>query len=121
VQCFRSFSASKAQGLEGVTIDTNASTEPRYQLLTVNGTVLKVTANPSSPGLRREYGKFSAEINITMFADPGKRPPVFAWEEDTRSGKDVLVYRMDDNLLARTSASLLYGKILSSTEVLKCK
>jgi len=121
VLCWRSFVASTMDPILGVIIDIDYSGQPRFQLLTVDGTVLKVIYYPSSPGSRKEYGKFASEVNRSAIADPAKRPPIFAWEEETKIGKEVYSFRLDDKLLSRTSISKSRQGLTVSTEVLKCK
>ena len=120
VLCFRSFVASTVKQVPGVAIDGEIEAgyrdTPRFQLMTVNGEVLKVITNPSMPAYRNEYGKSRFEINVSMIVDPAKCPPIFAWQMD----KDVYAFRANDGLLSITS-TLHLGGGGTSTEVLKCK
>jgi hypothetical protein len=122
VLCYRIIITNFSEDMYGQIVMGKADDEARYNLFTMGGNTLKIINNPESPGLRQEYGKYPAEINVSPIKDPGKRPPVFSWQEKTNGVLAVFSFEARDKVL---SVVRLYSPIgkragLHTNEVLKC-
>jgi hypothetical protein len=122
VLCYRVIITNFSEDMMGQIVMGKADDHGRFNLFTVGGRALKVINNPEEPGLRQEYGKFPAEINISPIKDPAKRPAVFSWQEKTSVSLVVYSFEATEKVLSIVRMyKPIRNRAVHTNEVLKCK
>jgi hypothetical protein len=120
VLCYRNFVSSFVESGDDQIMEPSYDKEARFRLCTVDGLTLKVIRNPESEWSREEWGHMAPEINISMIADPSKRPPIFGWRENRDSKNEVFMYHAGDKILTLVKMTNLRGSRINSVEVMSC-
>jgi hypothetical protein len=82
-----------------------------------------VVNNPEEPGIRQEYGKFAAEVNVSSIKDPSQRPPVFSWQEAKSYGLTVFSFEAREKVLSIVTMrkASKFMRATHTNEVLTCR
>jgi hypothetical protein len=120
VMCYRNYVTSFEENGNEQIMEPAYHNEARFRLFTVNGLTLKVVRNPQSDAFRDEWGVMAPEINISLIADPAKRPPFYGWRHKG-STNEVFSYHAGDKILTEVSISKGPVDRIISVEVLSCR